>query len=69
VRYATLKGIMAAKKKEIRKVPAPASLATRQRIVSLYVPEKTKRTDMIGGTPAESAKELVRRLREDARVI
>jgi electron transfer flavoprotein beta subunit len=69
VRYATLKGIMAAKKKEIRKVAAPASLATRQRIVSLYVPEKTKRTAMIAGSPAEAAKELVRRLREDARVI
>ncbi len=69
VRYATLKGIMAAKKKEIRRVPAPAELAAKQRIVALYVPEKTKRTEMIGGSPAEAAKELVRRLREDARVL
>src|SRR6202140_2572486 len=39
LRYATLKGIMAAKKKEIRKVnpPAPAAAtASKQRIVSLY---------------------------------
>jgi electron transfer flavoprotein beta subunit len=68
LRYATLKGIMAAKKKEIRKV-APGSLATpKHRIVSLYVPEKTKKTQIIGGSPAEAAKELVRRLR-DERVI
>jgi len=69
VRYATLKGIMAAKKKEIRKVAAPSALAATQRIVGLYVPEKTKRTEIITGSPAEAAKELIRRLREDARVI
>ncbi len=69
LRYATLKGIMAAKKKQIS-VVSPASAATpRQRIVSLYVPEKTKKTHLITGTPAEAARELVRRLREDARVI
>jgi electron transfer flavoprotein beta subunit len=69
LRYATLKGIMAAKKKEIRKVALPAGVASRQRIVSLYVPEKKKHTEMIGGSAAEAAKELVRRLREEARVI
>src|SRR5918994_1404448 len=40
LRYATLKGIMAAKKKEIAKVAAPAGLAARQKIVSLYAPQK-----------------------------
>ena len=69
LRYATLKGIMAAKKKEIRVVPAPAAPAARQRIVGVYLPEKTKQTRMIAGTPAEAAKELVRALREDARVL
>ena len=69
LRYATLKGIMAAKKKEIRKAPVPARLAGKQKIVSLYVPEKGKKTQIIGGSPAEAAKELVRRLREEARVI
>jgi len=69
LRYATLKGIMAAKKKEIRKVAAGAASAPRQKIVSLYVPEKGKKTQLIGGSPAEAAKELVRRLREEARVI
>src|SRR5499427_9055774 len=44
LRYATLKGIMAAKKKEI-KVVAPASApASKVKIASLYVPEKTKKT-------------------------
>jgi electron transfer flavoprotein beta subunit len=69
LRYATLKGIMAAKKKEIKKAAPPVAAAAKQRIVSLYVPEKGKKTQMIGGSPAEAAKELVRRLREDARVI
>ena len=71
LRYATLKGIMAAKKKEIRKAPPPPATASapRQKIVRLYVPEKGKKTQMIAGSPAEAAKELVKRLREDARVI
>jgi len=68
LRYATLKGIMAAKKKEIRKVAPPAGLAGLQRVVSLYVPEKQKRTEMIGGTPAEAAKDLVKRLRDGAHI-
>jgi electron transfer flavoprotein beta subunit len=69
LRYATLKGIMAAKKKEIRKTTPPVSSAPKQKIVSLYVPEKAKKTQIIGGSPAEAAKELVRKLREEARVI
>ena len=69
LRYATLKGIMAAKKKEIRKMTPPASSAPKQKIVSLYVPEKAKKTQIIAGSPAEAAKELVRKLREEARVI
>ena len=69
LRYATLKGIMAAKKKEIAKVAAPAGLASRQLIVQMYAPQKVKQTVMIGGSPAEAAKELVKRLREEARVL
>ena len=68
LRYATLKGIMAAKKKEIRGVAAPAS-TPRQRIVSIYVPEKGKQTRLIAGTAAEAGKELVRILRDEVRVI
>src|SRR5471030_832477 len=42
LRYATLKGIMAAKKKEVRKAGVPEGLTGKQTIVSLYVPEKGK---------------------------
>jgi electron transfer flavoprotein beta subunit len=69
LRYATLKGIMAAKKKEIRKVPVPASLQRVQQVVSVGFPTKSKQTQMIAGSPAEAAKELVRRLREEARAL
>jgi len=72
LRYATLKGIMAAKKKEIRAVPAAAAASgggARQQIVGLYVPEKTKQTRMIEGSSAEAAAALVRALRDEARVI
>ena len=69
LRYATLKGIMAAKKKEIRSAPPASVAAAKVRIAALYVPEKTRKTQLIDGPPAAAAKELVRRLREEARVI
>jgi electron transfer flavoprotein beta subunit len=69
LRYATLKGIMAAKKKEIRKVVPAAVGAGTQRILRVYVPEKVKETQMIAGSAADAAKTLVSRLRDDARVI
>jgi electron transfer flavoprotein beta subunit len=69
LRYATLKGIMAAKKKEIRKVPSPPSGDPTQRILSVHFPEKGKKTQMIAGSPAEAAADLIKRLREDARVL
>jgi electron transfer flavoprotein beta subunit len=68
LRYATLKGIMAAKKKEIRKVAMPEARPLQQ-IVSLAMPTRAKQTHQIGGSPAEAAKELVRVLREEARVL
>ena len=69
LRYATLKGIMAAKKKEIRKVARPGGLEASQQIVALALPVRSKQTQMITGSPAEAAKELVRRLREEARAL
>ena len=68
LRYATLKGIMAAKKKEMRKVAAEDTTGSRQLITDLYVPEKGKQTTFIEGSASEAAKELARVLREDARV-
>ena len=69
LRYATLKGIMGAKKKEIRKVPLPPGLQPSQQIVTLALPSKAKQTQMIAGSPQEAARELVRRLREETRAL
>ena len=69
LRYATLKGIMAAKKKEIRQVTPGAAAAAFVEILALYAPEKSKKTEIITGSPAEAAKELVGKLRDEARVI
>ncbi|HKY05214.1 MAG TPA: electron transfer flavoprotein subunit beta/FixA family protein [Blastocatellia bacterium] len=75
LRYATLKGIMAAKKKEIRDVKAADlglsadDLKPAQQIERAYMPEKTKRTEIIEGKPAEAAARLVEKLRFDARVL
>jgi electron transfer flavoprotein beta subunit len=69
LRYATLKGIMAAKKKEIRKVAMPGGLGAAQQIVALALPTRSKQTQMITGSAPEAAKDLVRRLREEARAL
>jgi len=69
LRYATLKGIMAAKKKEIRKAALPPGIEPAQQIVSLAVPTRSKQTQMIDGSSADAARELVRRLREEARAL
>jgi electron transfer flavoprotein beta subunit len=71
-RYATLKGIMAAKKKEIVTVDR-ASLgvpdAPTQQVVRIYVPQKTKKTEFITGQPKEIAAKLIEKLRHEARVL
>ncbi len=69
LRYATLKGIMAAKKKEIRRAALPPGVQPTQEIVSLAMPTRSKQTQMITGTPADAARDLVRRLREEARAL
>lgn len=63
LRYATLKGIMAAKKKELRVVPAPAPAPAMQRIAAIRVPVRSKQTRMLSGTAAEQASALVDALR------
>ena len=64
LRYATLKGIMAARGKEIRTIRPAVIDRSRQRIVALRAPVKTKQTLMLAGPPAEAARNLVRKLRE-----
>jgi electron transfer flavoprotein beta subunit len=69
LRYATLKGIMAAKKKEIRKVALPPGLQATQEIVALALPTRSKQTQLIDGPTPQAAQELVRRLRDEARAL
>jgi hypothetical protein len=59
---------MAAKKKEIRKAAWPSPAAAVQTILGLYVPAKTKKTEILGGSAAEASRALVQKLREEARV-
>jgi electron transfer flavoprotein beta subunit len=72
IRYATLKGIMAAKKKEIREVAPDASVlgdaGQRQRISRVYFPQKTKQTQFLGdGDAKKGAAQLAEKLRTEAR--
>jgi electron transfer flavoprotein alpha/beta subunit len=60
---------MAAKKKEIRKVPLPAGLQPTQEIMSLALPTRSKQTRLIEGSASQAAQELVKRLREEARAL
>ena len=69
LRYATLKGIMAAKKKEIRKLTPSGPVVRRQEILALYVPQKTKQTELVSGSATEAAATLVKKLRDDARAL
>jgi electron transfer flavoprotein beta subunit len=72
VRYATLKGIMAAKKKEIVTIARESLGVTHeptQRIERIYVPSKTKKTEFLTGTPKEAAAKLIEKLKHEARVI
>ena len=69
-RYASLKGIMAAKKKPLAVVPA-ASAPRAPHVVreSLTLPPPRPQGRLLGGTPQEAARELARLLREEAKVI
>jgi electron transfer flavoprotein beta subunit len=72
LRYATLMGIKKAKTKEVKRVPA-ASLggASGASVIldRVYLPERSKRTQVFEGNPREAAAKLVEKLRFEARVI
>ena len=73
IRYATLKGIMAAKKKEIKEVTPPAETVSRpshQQLKRVYLPQKTKQTQLLGNGDAKAgAVALAEKLHVEARVI
>jgi electron transfer flavoprotein beta subunit len=77
-RYASLKGIMAAKKKEIAEVtPADLGLASsevgaagsRLEIVSVALPDAGAGAQILEGDPKQAAATLVQKLRNEARVL
>ena len=73
LRYATLMGIKKAKSKEVRRVtPESLGVSSAGACISmerLYLPERTKRTQLFDGAPKEAAAQLVEKLRFEARVI
>jgi electron transfer flavoprotein beta subunit len=71
LRYATLMGIKKAKSKPIAAVPAPAASAGSAGVAvdRIYMPERTKRTQILDGNAAEAAARLIEKLRFEARVL
>jgi electron transfer flavoprotein beta subunit len=74
-RYASLKGIMAAKKKGIQTFDAAglgldaAALAPRTKVIALELPPARPPVRLIEGDPGAQAAELIRLLHEEAKVI
>ena len=74
-RYASLKGIMAAKKKPIDVKDAaalgldPGALGPKTRVLALELPPARPPVRMIEGDPDTQARELIRLLHEEAKVI
>ena len=73
LRYATLMGIKKAKTKEIRRVTASdlgvASTNPSIQLSRVYLPERTKQTQLFDGAPKDAAAKLVEKLKFEARVI
>ncbi|MGI8989990.1 MAG: electron transfer flavoprotein subunit beta/FixA family protein [Bryobacteraceae bacterium] len=73
LRYATLMGIKKAKTKEIKRLTAAelGGKSTRPAIEfeRIYLPERTKRSQIFDGPPKEAAAKLVEKLKFEARVI
>ena len=72
LRYATLMGIKKAKSKEIRHLP-PAELggtaAAVATIETVYLPQKSKQTQIFEGDATTAAAQLVEKLKFEARVL
>jgi electron transfer flavoprotein beta subunit len=77
-RYASLKGIMAAKKKEFKAVTAAdlgladdavGKAGAMYEVREILIPARKSRVEMISGTPEEEAASLVEKLRKEAKVL
>jgi len=72
LRYATLMGIKKAKTKGVKRIPASELAGPDQpsiRLDRIYIPEKTKHSQIFDGSPKEAAAKLVEKLRFEARVL
>jgi len=73
-RYSTLKGIMAAKNKPLKKLSmadlglSVGDLAPKQKITRIYVPQKRANTEFFEGGGKEIAAKLVDKLKNEARI-
>src|SRR5437764_7362523 len=77
-RYASLKGIMAAKKNEFKAWTAAdlglsddavGKAGAMYDVKEVFVPDRKSKVEMIGGTPEEAAAVLVEKLRKEAKVL
>jgi electron transfer flavoprotein beta subunit len=72
LRYATLMGIKKAKTKEVKPLTAAelgVAPAAAIRFERVYLPEKSKHTQILEGSPKEAAAKLVEKLKFEARVL
>jgi electron transfer flavoprotein beta subunit len=72
LRYATLMGIKKAKSKEIKRLTAGelgGIAAPAIKLERIYMPERTKKSQIFDGPPREAAARLVEKLKFEARVL
>jgi len=77
-RYASLKGIMAAKKKEFKAWSAAdlglsdaavGKAGAMYEVKEIFIPEKKSKVEILSGTPEEAAAALIEKLRKEAKVL
>jgi electron transfer flavoprotein beta subunit len=72
LRYATLMGIKKSKSKEIKRLTASelgGIAAASVKLDRIYLPERSKKSQIFEGAPKEAAAQLVEKLRFEARVL
>jgi electron transfer flavoprotein beta subunit len=72
LRYATLMGIKKAKTKEVKTIPAGqlgVDIAPAMNLQHVYLPQRSKQSQILTGDAKQVAKQLVEKLKFEARVI
>ena len=74
IRYASLKGIMQAKKKEIKNVPlsdlnVDLGSVPEVEVLKVYLPEVDKKAEILEGATGEVVDQLVEKLKKEAKVL